>query len=169
MRVCSRSATPLPDPTRSRQVYAITPTGRQALRDWLGQKPAPPRIQAEVMLRCLFATSGSKEELVSAIESTRQDVLDSYLGSVGFVEGYLHGDNPFPERLHANLLWMTLVRDLHMTMLDWADRTLEQIDAWTDTVEGPPASRGRDATAGPSPPWTSAWPLGLAGRTTSPS
>ena len=125
-------------PTRSRQVYAITPPGRQALRDWLGEKPAPPRIQAEVMLRCLFATSANKAALASAIESTRQDVLDSYLGSIGFVEAYLDGDNPFPERLHANLPWMALVRDLHMTMLDWADRTLEQIDGWTDTINGPP-------------------------------
>lgn len=125
-------------PTRRRQEYAITEAGRQALRDWLAQPPAPPRVQAEVMLRCLFATSGSKDDLVAAVEATRQDTLDSYLSSVEYVEGYLRGDNPFPERLHVNLPWVELVRDLHMTLLDWTDRTLERLEDWDDTNTGPP-------------------------------
>jgi DNA-binding PadR family transcriptional regulator len=126
-------------PSRRRQTYAITPAGRRELRGWLARKPAAPRLHAEVMLRCLFATSGTKDDLINAVESTRQDVVDSYVDSVEFVEAYLRGDNPFPERLHVNLLWMTLVRDLHMTILDWTDRALEQIDAWQDTTHGPPS------------------------------
>lgn len=124
-------------PTRRRQTYAITPAGRRELRDWLSRKPAAPRLHAEVMLRCLFATAGTKEDLQAAVVATRQDVADSYVGALEFVEAYLRGDNPFPERLHANLPWMALVRDLHLAIIDWADRTLEQIDAWDDAAHGP--------------------------------
>jgi PadR family transcriptional regulator AphA len=124
-------------PERRRQLFAITRTGRTTLHEWLRSEPAVPRVQAEVMLRCLFATSGSTADLTAAVESTRQAVLDSYLAGHEFVDEYLRGDNPFPERMHVNLPWMALVRDLQLAIIDWADRTLEQVDAWSDTEAGP--------------------------------
>ena len=89
------------------------------------------------MLRCLFATSGSAEDLRSAVNATRQSTLDAYLAGHEFVDEYLQGDNPFPERLHANLLWMALVRDLQLTIIDWADETLDLIATWEDSETGP--------------------------------
>lgn len=130
-------------PERQRQVFAITSAGRATLRAWLASDPTPTRIQAEVMLRCLFATSGSAEDLRSAVDATRQSTLDAYLAGHEFVDEYLQGDNPFPERLHANLLWMALVRDLQLTIIDWADETLDRIATWEDSETGP----GPDAVA----------------------
>lgn len=128
-------------PERRRQVYAITRAGRAELREWLRREPAAPRVQAEVMLRCLFATSGTVDDLRAAVEATRRDVADTYLAGHEFVDGYLHGDNPFPERLHANLLWMALVRDLQLTIVDWADAALEALDEWKDVATGPGVDR----------------------------
>jgi len=35
---------------RPRTVYAITTAGRKALRDWLGEQPAPPALEFEAMI-----------------------------------------------------------------------------------------------------------------------
>lgn len=124
-------------PERRRQEYAITDAGRRALRDWLSTEPLPPRLHVEVMLRCLFATSGDLDDLRAAVSATRAAAARTYEAGFGLVDEYLHGDNPFPERLHTNLLWMRLARDLQLTLVDWADRTLEVLDTWSDVAVGP--------------------------------
>src|SRR5262245_63151276 len=47
-------------PRRSRQILSITREGRRELKRWLAREPAAPRLQMEVLLRCLFATSGTR-------------------------------------------------------------------------------------------------------------
>ena len=44
---------------RSRTEYAITAKGRKALRAWLGQPSAPPRLESEALLRLFFADCGT--------------------------------------------------------------------------------------------------------------
>lgn len=123
-------------PERTRQVFAITPVGRRALREWLSSEPTAPKLQAEILLRCLFAPSATAEDLSAALYSTRKAVTESHLAGLQLVEKYLEGNNPFPERTHANILWMTLVRDLHVLLIDWADRAIEQVDQWEDSARG---------------------------------
>src|SRR3954467_2915292 len=42
-----------PGKTRERAFYTLTPRGREALRDWLLEPPALPRIQNEVVPKLL--------------------------------------------------------------------------------------------------------------------
>lgn len=123
-------------PERRRRVYAITAAGRDELRAWLGREPASPRLHAEVLLRCLFAPSGSTDDLLAALDATRQAVTHQYRAGLDLVDGYLGSDNPFPERLHANILWMKLIRDLHILLIDWAADATAQVQAWTDSTRG---------------------------------
>jgi DNA-binding PadR family transcriptional regulator len=123
-------------PERTRQVFAIKAAGRRALRKWLASEPAAPRFQAEILLRCLFAPSAPAEDLSAALRATRTAVAESYMAGLRLVQEYLDGDNPFPERTHSNILWMTVVRDLHILLIDWADSAIEQVEGWEDSAHG---------------------------------
>lgn len=123
-------------PERTRQVFAITTAGRRALKEWLSSEPTAPKLQAEILLRCLFAPSASAEDLAAALQATKDAVIESHLAGLQLVEEYLHGNNPFPERTHANILWMTLVRDLQVLIIDWADHAIEQVNDWEDSTRG---------------------------------
>ncbi len=123
-------------PERNRQVLSITGAGRGELRNWLHTPPSAPRLQAEILLRCLLAPSGSTDDLQSALDRTRTALEESLSQGASLVEAYQRGENPFPERLHANLLWMELVRDLHLLLLGWVDMAGHRVDQWTDTASG---------------------------------
>src|SRR3954469_20700273 len=58
---------------RPRTVYAITSEGRKALREWLSEKPAPPTLEFEAMIKVFFADGGTLEQLrktLGEVEST---------------------------------------------------------------------------------------------------
>ncbi|MDP1876213.1 MAG: PadR family transcriptional regulator [Actinomycetota bacterium] len=117
-------------PRRSRQVLSITDAGRRELRAWLATEPAPPRIQMEALLRTLLATSGTPADLVMSLDATTAAVAADWDAGLELVRGYLAGDNPFPERLHANLVWMVLVHDLQLLLLDWAEYGRGRVAEW---------------------------------------
>ena len=134
--------TPAPaGPERQRQVYAITDAGRAELRHWLAEPPTTtPRLHGEILLRCLFAPSGSRHDLLASLDATRTAVEQSVLAGRELLAGYQEGQNPFPQRLHANLVWMTLVNDLHTLLLTWVDDAHREVSSWTDTIHGGAAS-----------------------------
>lgn len=123
-------------PRRTRQVLQITDEGRRALREWLATEPAAPRMQMEVLVRTLFATSGTKEDLLAALAATRESVQAAYDLGGSITRAYQEGDNPFPERLHANILWMVFVRDQLVLTLRWIDFAAEEVRQWEDTTTG---------------------------------
>src|ERR1700741_466765 len=48
---------------RPSPVYAVTRRGRTALRQWLGEPPAPPALEFEGMIKVFFADGGTLEQL----------------------------------------------------------------------------------------------------------
>jgi PadR family transcriptional regulator AphA len=60
---------------RRSTTYAITPAGRKALQRWLRTEPAPPVLEAEVLVRTFFADSGRKEDVLASLESARQHAI----------------------------------------------------------------------------------------------
>jgi len=123
-------------PRRTRQLLSITDSGRKALRGWLATEPSAPRVQMEVLVRVLFATAGSKEELLSALESTRVRTQEAYDHGLSLLADYQSGGNPFPERLHANVIWIVFVRDLLLLTLNWLSFARKQVEQWTDSSLG---------------------------------
>lgn len=130
-------------PERTRQVYEITPEGRRALRAWLASEPAAPRVQMEVLLRALFATSGTKQHLLDALEATGRTVRAAYEQARDITAAYDAGDNPFPHRLHANIIWMVFVRDLLVLTMRWVDFALDEVSSWDDASTGGDPARVR--------------------------
>jgi DNA-binding PadR family transcriptional regulator len=153
LTISSRAA----GPQRTRQLLRITPKGRRALRRWLATEPAAPRIQMEVLVRALFATSGTKADLLSSLQATRRSAEEAYRYGRSILESYKAGTNPFPERLHANILWMVFVHDLLRLTMEWVDFAAGEVDRWDDTAAGGDRARAQqlvdrilDAGAGPS-------------------
>ena len=128
-------------PSRTRQLLRITARGRKELRRWLATEPAAPRVQMEVLVRVLFATAGSKADLLAALDATELSVRTAYDDGRAILASYGEGGNPFPERLHANVLWMVFVHDLLQLTLQWVAWARHEIAAWPDTTSGPGRER----------------------------
>lgn len=123
-------------PQRTRQALSITAAGRTQLRAWLATEPAAPRLQTEVLVRTLFATAGSKQDLLDSLSATQRSVQEAYDYGQSVVEGYRRGENPFPERQHVNVLWMVFVHDLLRLMLDWVEFARAEVTTWADVTDG---------------------------------
>jgi len=82
----------------------------------------------------MCSTTAASWSTCSSIELS--DASRSTPAGLALVDEYLEGANPFPERTHANILWMTLVRDLHLLLIDWADHAIEEVGAWDDSTRG---------------------------------
>lgn len=123
-------------PERTRQLFKITPKGRKALRAWLATEPVAPRIQMEILVRALFATSGSKQDLLDALAASRRSVRESYETARAITVAYQAGHNPFPNRLHANVIWMVFARDLLVLTMNWIDFAIEEVEGWQDANAG---------------------------------
>jgi DNA-binding PadR family transcriptional regulator len=128
-------------PNRTRQLLRITPKGRRALRRWLATEPVAPRVQMEVLVRTLFATSGTKADLVAALDATERSARDAFEYGQSILATYEHGGNPFPERLHAYVLWMVFVHDLLLLTLRWVDFARGEVEGWADAGSGGDAGR----------------------------
>lgn len=97
----------------------------------------------EVLLRALFATSGPKADLLAALAASRASVQATYDEGMQLVAAYGAGDNPFPERLHSNILWMTYTHDLLLLTLRWIDFATLEVQRWDDAQHDPDPDAAR--------------------------
>lgn len=139
IRVSERSA----GPVRQRQVFRITAAGRRELRRWLATEPSAPVVRLEALLRCLLATSGTREDLLATLRSTRDAVAEQYEAGRDLVEAMLSGNEPFPERLHVNILWMQFIADLLRLIAGWCEESIAEVETWTDAEHGGDPERAR--------------------------
>ena len=119
---------------RKRTVYSITPEGRAALRDWLGDEPPSQRLESEPALRVLYGNLGSKEDLLAAIGRIAADADESIRHFCELGEEYARGDGRFPERIHVNALLLTLMVEQARAAAGWARWAAEQVEEWADTT-----------------------------------
>ena len=86
---------------RKRTVYSITDEGRAVFTQWLATPPAPQRLESEAYLRILFGNSGTKADLLAAIQRVEDDAEDLVANYVQIAGEYAHGQGMFPERIHV--------------------------------------------------------------------
>ena len=79
---------------RSRTVYTISDDGRTALTEWLATSPQPPALEAEALLRLLFAENGSTDDLMAALSAMSADAAEMYEQVATINVGYLDGEHP---------------------------------------------------------------------------
>ena len=120
---------------RPSTVYAVTRRGRTALRQWLGEPPAPPILEFEGMIKVFFADGGTLEQLRSTLVSIA-DVADAHLVELeAKIEELERDDVPFPERLHLNALGLRFIIDHERSIARWARWALEETAGWRSTTD----------------------------------
>jgi PadR family transcriptional regulator, regulatory protein AphA len=120
---------------RPRTVYAVTARGREALRRWLDQPPAPPSLEFEGMVKVFFADAGTLEQLRSTLTS----IADTADVRVAELEAKVRennaGDVPFPERLPLNTIGLRFHLDHERLIGAWARWALEQTTNWRSPTD----------------------------------
>ena len=118
---------------RNRTVYTITDEGRASLTAWMATSPQPAALEAEALLRLLFAENGSTDDLIAALSKLADDARDLHEQIAGINVGYLDGDHPFPERTHLSVLFATFQLELFDLIVRWVDFAKSEIDTWPTT------------------------------------
>ncbi len=118
---------------RTRNVYAITTEGRDALREWTHTRTQPPRLEIEALLRLLFADHGSQEDLLRALDEFESDIGEHHQAIVELMASYLDGGHPFPQRTHLSVLFATFQIEMFKTIEQWIEFARGEIDEWPAT------------------------------------
>ena len=117
---------------RSRNVYEITPEGRRALETWMTTRPGPPQLEAEALLRVLFAEHGTSDDAKASLDALRTDAREMEDSVVAINSTYLEGGHPFPDRTHLSVLFATFQVEVFRLMQRWADFASDEVDNWPD-------------------------------------
>jgi DNA-binding PadR family transcriptional regulator len=118
---------------RNRTVYTITDDGRTALTAWMATSPQPPVLEAEALLRLLFAENGTTDDLIAALSKMADDAAELYEQVATINTGYLDGEHPFPHRTHLSVLFATFQLELFDLIVRWVDFATTEIATWPTT------------------------------------
>ena len=129
---------------RARTEYAITAKGRKAMRAWMGEPSAPPRLESEALLRVFFAEHGTKESLLATLAELEGQALAMRRQAVEQGAEYLRGLSqppprqaaPFPERVHILGLVGRFTLDHTALVAGWARWARAEIERWPDVDSG---------------------------------
>lgn len=119
---------------RPRTIYSITVKGRRALRRWLDEPGAEPRLEFEGILKVFFADQGTKEQLLENIASIRRWTEAGSEQGAAFLHQYAETGGPFPERLHIIYLMTNFLTHHGRAIEEWATWAEEEVQSWPDTV-----------------------------------
>ena len=106
-----------------------------ALTAWLEAPAAEPRWESESIVKLLFATNGSTEQLLEHLRQFRDHATARWNAAAANFRPYLHGDEPYPDRTHVNVLAARLVLETARAETAWADRAISEVQHWETTAE----------------------------------
>lgn len=118
---------------RSRTVYTITDDGRSALAKWMTTAPEPVVLEAEALLRLLFAENGTTDDLIAALDAMAADAAGLHQQVVRLNSSYLDGGHPFPERTHLSVLFATFQLEFFDLIVRWVEFAKAEIATWPTT------------------------------------
>lgn len=103
-----------------KQLYRLTPTGKQAVRGWL--EHAPPRSFDELMLKVFFAKLVSRASLRRHLEDFRELQLEQ-------LEEYRAIEREIARKPQSRYGYLTLQYGLELmpVRVEWIDRALEDL------------------------------------------
>ena len=122
---------------RPRTVYATTPAGREALRAWLDEPPAPRTSEFEGMVKVFFADAGSLDQLLGTLDRIADEARER-LDEVAALAREWQGDPAFPGRAHLGALGLELQHRQEEAVLGWATWAREQVATWSSTGDPGP-------------------------------
>lgn len=118
---------------RRRTVYSITPGGRQVLERWLSRPAAASRLESEALVKVMFANHGSKDDLLDTLRRFGEEAETRREELRAIFHEYLRGEDPFPERVHINVLAYRLLWEHTQTEAAWAAWATGEVEGWPNT------------------------------------
>jgi hypothetical protein len=91
-------------------------------------------MESEVHLRILFGNSGTKADLIAALERLEADGASQVEHFASLGRDYARGEGPFPERIHVNALVASLGIAQGRAMADWARWAKAEVSRWDETT-----------------------------------
>lgn len=126
------TATPELTGNRPRTVYAITGEGRDALRAWLDEPPAPRSVEFEAMVKVFFADAGDLDQLMATLAHIEREAAERQADIARMAAAR---PQPFPQRAHIGALGLQLHHEQEVAILNWARWAREQVAQWTSTSD----------------------------------
>ncbi len=117
---------------RTRTVYAITPEGRRALRDWLAEPGEGPALEFEQLLKVFFADNGTTADVRATLAAAADWAQARCQESLAIGEQYADGSGPFPERAAVLQLTSRFLTDFYVLVGDWAAWAAGIVATWPD-------------------------------------
>jgi DNA-binding PadR family transcriptional regulator len=121
---------------RERTVYSITPSGRRALRKWLGAPSSVYAWQWDLILRIFFAEHGSKEQLVDSLRNMSVELDRANRTDLDDLDEVLAPEYPYAHRAHLFALILKLEEDVFRAIEEWTTWAAAEVESWPD-IGGP--------------------------------
>ena len=86
----------------------------------------------------MFAGNGSKHDLLHTLQRYREVAETRQQELRAIFHEYLRGDDPFPARVHINVVAYRLLWDTTETEASWAAWAIDQVERWSDDLNTPP-------------------------------
>lgn len=119
---------------RARSVYTITDAGRDALRAWLDEPGAPPRVENEALLKVFYANFGSLPQLRAQLAEMRAQLEREYEAILGVLDRMADDGHPVPARAHLTQLVLADVLAQLQARAQWIRATEHQVQSWRSTA-----------------------------------
>ena len=130
---------------RPRTRYTITPKGRRALAEWVGEPGGGPVLEFEALLKISFADSGSKADILANLAATKAWVAAQNEENLAAARAYLAGAGAFPERAALNQLAGRFLTDFYVMVDRWADWAAGLVESWPDDPRQAPVDMATQA------------------------
>jgi DNA-binding PadR family transcriptional regulator len=114
-----------PAKTRSRTVYRLTATGREALREWLRAPAGFPKLQHEASFRLFAGDLIEDEEILTSLQKLRAEIEEMSK----LVTTNIERAPSLPHRTRYLLLQQDLGRRLLQAHADWLDQIESELGA----------------------------------------
>ena len=118
---------------RRRTVYSITAAGRAALAHWLSQPSTSQRYESEAVLKVLFGENGSREDVLAAIRSLREEATTGVAHWQRIADDYAAGRGAYPHRFALSGLVARLLGEQQAVTARWAAWAEEIVSGWDES------------------------------------
>jgi PadR family transcriptional regulator AphA len=127
---------------RPRTIYSITDAGLEALREWHASEPGGFALEHEPLLRVLFASSGTRQDLLAAAARARADADDMLALGRRLGGLYLEGTHERQSEVHLRVFTFDFLIRWAALTADWADAVEAEVSRW-DNLEPTPERQCR--------------------------
>ncbi len=117
---------------RPRTRYTITAKGRRALAAWLAEPGAGPVLEAEQLLKVLFAHQGTRSDTLASLAAARAWAVERNRDNLAVGRSYQSGAGEFQERVAQNMLVGGFLTELYRMVAEWSDWATALVEQWPE-------------------------------------